>query len=63
MAGFDSKFIGQPGNLKAIDYLEKMYASFGYKPDVQWFTTVRGGGASAPEDGERRGDASRHCQS
>ena len=49
MAGFDSKFIGQPGNLKAIDYLEKMYASFGYKPEVQWFTTVRGGGASAPK--------------
>jgi hypothetical protein len=49
MADFDSKFIGEPGNLKAIDYLEKAYASFGYTPDVQWFTTVGGGGASAPK--------------
>ena len=49
MADFGSKYMGQPGNLKAIDYLEKMYASFGYTPEVQWFTTVRGGGASAPK--------------
>jgi Tol biopolymer transport system component len=35
---FDSKYITQPGNLKAIDYIEKTYRSFGYQPDVQWFT-------------------------
>ncbi len=35
---FDSKYITQPGNLKAVDYLEKTYRSFGYEPEVQWFT-------------------------
>ena len=35
---FDSKHITQPGNLKAIDYLEKTYRSFGYDPQLQWFT-------------------------
>jgi hypothetical protein len=35
---FDSKYITQPGNLKAIQYLEKTYRSFGYDPVVQWFT-------------------------
>jgi Tol biopolymer transport system component len=35
---FDSKYITQPGNLKAIEYLEKTYRSFGYTPEVQWFT-------------------------
>jgi hypothetical protein len=35
---FDSKYITQPGNLKAIEYLEKTYRSFGYAPEVQWFT-------------------------
>ena len=49
MADFGSKYMGQPGNLKAIDYLKSAYESFGYTPDVQWFTTVRGGGASAPK--------------
>ncbi len=34
---FDSKHISQPGNAKAIDYLERTYRSFGYAPDVQWF--------------------------
>ena len=34
---FDSKYITQPGNLKAIEYLEKTYRSFGYTPEVQWF--------------------------
>ena len=46
MAAFDSKYIGQPGNLKAIEYLERMYASFGYKPEVQWFNA---GGANGPK--------------
>ena len=35
---FDSKHITQPGNLKAIEYLEKTYRSFGYTPELQWFT-------------------------
>jgi len=35
---FDSKYITQPGNQKAIEYLEKTYRSFGYTPEVQWFT-------------------------
>ena len=34
---FDSKHVTQPGNLKAIDYLERTYRSFGYTPEVQWF--------------------------
>ena len=49
MADFDSKFVGEPGNVKAIQYLEKAYASFGYTPDVHWFSIVGGGGASAPK--------------
>jgi hypothetical protein len=35
---FDSKYITQPGNMKAIQYLERTYRSFGYDPEVQWFT-------------------------
>jgi hypothetical protein len=35
---FDSKHISQPGNARAIDYLTRAYASFGYKPDQQWFS-------------------------
>lgn len=35
---FDSKYITQPGNLKAIEYLERTYRSFGYDPVLQWFT-------------------------
>jgi len=35
---FDSKYITQPGNAKAIEYLEKTYRSFGYTPEIQWFT-------------------------
>ncbi len=34
---FDSKHVTQPGNLKAIEYLEATYRSFGYTPEVQWF--------------------------
>jgi hypothetical protein len=34
---FDSKHISQPGNAKAIDYLTRAYASFGYTPEQQWF--------------------------
>jgi hypothetical protein len=34
---FDSKHVSRPGNAKAIAYLEKAYASFGYTPELQWF--------------------------
>ena len=33
---FDSKHVSQPGNLKAIEYLQKTMASFGYEPELQW---------------------------
>jgi len=35
---FDSKYVSQPGNNKAIEYLTKTYASFGYTPEQQWFS-------------------------
>lgn len=34
---FDSKFITQPGNGRAIAYLEATLRSFGYEPELQWF--------------------------
>ena len=34
---FDSKHVTQPGNAKAIEYLERTYRSFGYTPELQWF--------------------------
>jgi hypothetical protein len=34
---FDSKHITQPGNAKAVGYLMKAYASFGYQPEEQSF--------------------------
>jgi hypothetical protein len=34
---FDSKFIGKPGNARAIEYLTTTLRSFGYEPEVQWF--------------------------
>jgi Tol biopolymer transport system component len=40
LVDFDSKHITQPGNLKAIDYLEKTYRSFGYAPELQWFVPM-----------------------
>jgi Zn-dependent M28 family amino/carboxypeptidase len=42
---FDSKHISQPGNAKAIEYLTREYASYGYKPVQQWFnqTNALGG--------------------
>ncbi|MGQ9578886.1 MAG: M28 family peptidase [Candidatus Aminicenantales bacterium] len=33
---FDSKHVSQPGNLKAVEYIQKMFASFGYQPELQW---------------------------
>jgi hypothetical protein len=45
---FDSKHISQPGNAKAIDYLERTYRSFGYTPELQWFSPANAlGGKTA----------------
>ncbi|MCX7975272.1 MAG: M28 family peptidase [Candidatus Aminicenantes bacterium] len=33
---FESKHVTQPGNLKAIEFLHKTLASFGYEPELQW---------------------------
>lgn len=33
---FDSKHVSQPGNLQAVKYIQKMFASFGYQPELQW---------------------------
>jgi hypothetical protein len=38
MVDFGSKHITRPGNAKAIEYLQQMYRSFGYQPELQWFT-------------------------
>jgi Tol biopolymer transport system component len=35
---FDSKYISQPGNDKASQYLLDTFTSFGYSPNMQWFT-------------------------
>jgi Tol biopolymer transport system component len=34
---FGSKYITQPGNALAIEYLERTLRSWGYEPEVQWF--------------------------
>jgi aminopeptidase YwaD len=34
---FDSKYITQPGNARAIAYLDSVYRSFGYQTELQWF--------------------------
>jgi hypothetical protein len=34
---FDSKFITQPGNLKAIEYIAATLRQWGYEPELQWF--------------------------
>lgn len=34
---FDSKFVTQPGNQKAIEYIAAQLTSFGYEPELQWF--------------------------
>jgi Tol biopolymer transport system component len=34
---FDSKFITQPGNRLAIDYLVETLRQWGYEPELQWF--------------------------
>ncbi len=35
--GFDSKYISQPGNKPAGDYIFNTLKSFGYEPEYQWF--------------------------
>jgi hypothetical protein len=37
LSTFDSRFITQPGNAKAIDYLQTILRSWGYEPELQWF--------------------------
>lgn len=34
---FDTKHVGQPGNAKAIAWLDSAYRSFGYQPTLMWF--------------------------
>jgi hypothetical protein len=34
---FDSKFITQPGNQKASEYIYNTLKSYGYEPEYQWF--------------------------
>ncbi|MEX2178309.1 MAG: M20/M25/M40 family metallo-hydrolase [Gemmatimonadaceae bacterium] len=34
---FDSKFITQPGNRMAIDYIAAQLRAWGYEPELQWF--------------------------
>ena len=36
LSAFGSKHISQPGNARAIEYLEQAYRSFGYTPELQW---------------------------
>ncbi len=38
LTAFGSKHVSQPGNARAIEYLEQSYRSFGYTPDLQWFS-------------------------
>jgi len=33
---FDSKHVTQPGNLKAVEYIQKTFESFGYQTELQW---------------------------
>ncbi len=37
LSTFDSRFITQPGNAKAIEYLQSTLRSWGYEPELQWF--------------------------
>jgi hypothetical protein len=40
--GFGSKHVTQPGNQRAIEYLETTLRSFGYDPELQWFEPLPG---------------------
>jgi hypothetical protein len=39
---FGSKHVTQPGNQRAIEYLETTLRSFGYEPELQWFEPLPG---------------------
>jgi Peptidase family M28 len=39
---FGSKHVTQPGNARAIEYLETTLRSFGYEPELQWFEPLPG---------------------
>lgn len=41
---FDSKHITRPGNKLASTYLADTYKSFGYEPQLQWFTRAEAAG-------------------
>lgn len=47
---FDSKYITQPGNAKAIEYITTKLREFGYEPELQWFNPParRGRGGAPP---------------
>lgn len=47
---FDSKYITNPGNAKAIEYLTTKLREFGYEPELQWFNPParRGRGGAPP---------------
>ena len=40
--GFGSKHVTQPGNQRAIAYLQATLRSFGYEPELQWFEPTPG---------------------
>jgi hypothetical protein len=40
--GFGSKHVTQPGNQRAIEYLETTLRSWGYEPELQWFEPAAG---------------------
>jgi hypothetical protein len=54
---FDSKYITEPGNAKAIEYIAAKLREFGYEPELQWFTPParRGRGAEPPAGGPPAG--------
>lgn len=39
---FDSKFITQPGNALAVEYLDNALRAMGYEPELQWFEPRQG---------------------
>jgi hypothetical protein len=44
LSDFDSKHITRPGNKLASAYLAETYKSFGYRPELQWFSRVEAAG-------------------
>jgi Tol biopolymer transport system component len=47
---FDSKYITQPGNAQAIEYLVETLRQWGYEPELQWFEPrPRGAPGTTPE--------------